>query len=57
MNAYNLLRKYQMTATFYMIIGGERSQYCIGIGRQPKNCGDAYLNWDETKMLGKFWND
>ena len=51
MNAYNLLRTYQMVATFYMIIGGERSQYCIGIERQPKNCGDSYLNWTETKML------
>ncbi len=52
MSAFNLLEKYSMRGTFYMIIGGERSKYCIGIERQPgAPCGDSYMNWDEVKRI------
>ncbi len=41
-----------MHATFYMIIGGERSKHCIGIERIPgQACGDSYMNWGEVRTL------
>lgn len=52
LRALDSLKKYNMRGTFYMIIGGDRSKHCIGIERTPgAPCGDAYLNWDETKQL------
>jgi peptidoglycan/xylan/chitin deacetylase (PgdA/CDA1 family) len=52
MQAYELLAKYQMKATYYIINGGAASSYCIGAGRHADApCGDAYLNWDQIKFL------
>ena len=58
MTAFNLLEKYSLKATFYIIDGGEASNWCIGAGRQynlpsqpASGCGDAYLTWDQVKQL------
>jgi peptidoglycan/xylan/chitin deacetylase (PgdA/CDA1 family) len=58
LQAFSLLQKYGMTATFYIIDGGPNSRYCIGAGRrygdplQPiGGCGDAYLSWDQIRQL------
>jgi peptidoglycan/xylan/chitin deacetylase (PgdA/CDA1 family) len=58
MTAFNLLRKYNMKATFYIINGGDASNWCIGSGRQyglptqpAGGCGDQYLSWDQVRSL------
>jgi peptidoglycan/xylan/chitin deacetylase (PgdA/CDA1 family) len=58
MQAFALLKAYQMKATFYIIDGGPGSQWCIGAGRRyndpsqpPSGCGDAYLTWDQVRQL------
>lgn len=58
--AFDILRRYNMKATFYIITGGEASRWCIGAGRRngdplqpPNGCGDSYLNWDQVKMLDR----
>ena len=58
MTAYELLKKYQMKATFYIINGGPESNWCIGASRrygdplQPlTGCGDSYLTWDQIRFL------
>jgi peptidoglycan/xylan/chitin deacetylase (PgdA/CDA1 family) len=58
MQAYALLAKYGMRATFYIIDGGPGSNWCIGAGRQyglpsqpPGGCGDQYLTWDQIRQL------
>ncbi len=52
LRALSILQKYQMRATYYLIIGGEKSKYCIGIERTPGlACGDSYMNWDEVRGL------
>ena len=52
LRAFELLKKYNLRGTFYMIIGGERSKFCIGIERQSNApCGDSYLNWSEVKNM------
>ncbi len=54
MNAYALLAKYQMKATFYIITGGEASKWCIGVDRhwdQGYGCGDSYLTWGQIAQL------
>lgn len=56
MRAFELLQKYQMKATFYLITGGEASRWCIGIERrfdQGYGCGDAYLSWDQVVQLDR----
>lgn len=60
MDAYQILKAHHMKATFYIIDGGPDSKWCIGAGRkygdpsQPASgCGDAYLNWDQVRMLDK----
>jgi peptidoglycan/xylan/chitin deacetylase (PgdA/CDA1 family) len=57
-HAFDILKKYQMKATFYIINGSAESQWCLGAGRrygdplQPTGgCGDAYLSWDQVLML------
>lgn len=45
------LKSYNMKATYYLIVGGERSKWCIGILRQSNKCGDSYLNELEVKQL------
>jgi peptidoglycan/xylan/chitin deacetylase (PgdA/CDA1 family) len=49
--AFELLKRYQMKATFYLILGGEGSHYCIGLARTNVTCGDEYLNWGQAKNL------
>ncbi|HEY2004682.1 MAG TPA: polysaccharide deacetylase family protein [Candidatus Saccharimonadia bacterium] len=58
MTAYALLQKYQMPAIFYIIDGGQASNWCIGAGRQyqlssqpPTGCGDQYLTWDQLRQI------
>jgi peptidoglycan/xylan/chitin deacetylase (PgdA/CDA1 family) len=60
MTAFALLQSHRMKATFYIINGGDASQWCIGSGRRyndpvqpPGGCGDAYLNWDQVRALDK----
>ncbi len=56
MEAFRLLKKYNMKATYYIIVGGAASNYCIGAGRnysQAIGCGDAYLTWDQVRELDK----
>ncbi len=51
-NAFHLLQKYNMKATFFIINGGAMSNWCIGANRHAGlPCGDAYFNWDEIRML------
>jgi peptidoglycan/xylan/chitin deacetylase (PgdA/CDA1 family) len=52
--AFQLLKKHNMKATYYIITSGSGSAYCIGAGRrydQPVGCGDGYMNWDQIKLL------
>jgi peptidoglycan/xylan/chitin deacetylase (PgdA/CDA1 family) len=51
LRAFDLLKKYNMKATYYIIVGGERSGWCIGTERKNFSCGDAYLGWDQIKSL------
>lgn len=51
LNAYELLKKYNMKATFYLILGGEKSNHCIGLNRTNLSCGDTYLSFSQVKML------
>lgn len=60
MEAFAMLEKHHMRATFYIINGGQESNWCIGAGRQyhlpsqpPHGCGDAYLTWDEVRALDR----
>lgn len=43
-DAIPVLQKYNMKATFYLIVGGQLSNYCIGLLRNNFSCGDAYFN-------------
>lgn len=51
LRAFELLKKYNMKSTFYIITGGERSGWCIGADRRSSNCGDSYLNWEQIKKI------
>lgn len=60
MEVYEVLQRHQMKATFYIINGGEASQWCIGAGRrygdalQPRaGCGDSYLTWNQIRQLDR----
>jgi peptidoglycan/xylan/chitin deacetylase (PgdA/CDA1 family) len=60
MQAYDILKRHGMRATYYIINAGERSQWCIGAGRrygdplQPAGgCGDAYMSWDQVRELDR----
>lgn len=54
MQAFELLKKYHMKATFYIIAGGEASQWCIGANRHSGlGCGDAYLSWNQIRELDR----
>lgn len=46
-----LLASRHMKATFFIIDGGAASNYCIGAGRHPGPCGNAYLTWAQVKQL------
>ena len=49
--AFYLLREKNMKATFYIIVGGEKSGWCIGAMRRQQDCGDSYLGWDKIREM------
>jgi peptidoglycan/xylan/chitin deacetylase (PgdA/CDA1 family) len=52
MNAYDILKRFDMKATYYIITGGPDSGWCIGANRHDGlDCGDAYLGWDQIREL------
>lgn len=51
LKAFEILKKYNFKATFYIIIGSKASDYCIGVEKRNKDCGDSYLNWNEVKQI------
>lgn len=56
LNAFDILKRHNMKATFYIINGGATSGWCIGAGRNAHphgECGDAYLSWDEIRLLDR----
>lgn len=53
LEAFRLLQKYNVKATFYVIIGGQLSEGCIGLERQRHDCGDAYLNWSQIETMSQ----
>jgi peptidoglycan/xylan/chitin deacetylase (PgdA/CDA1 family) len=53
MQAFTLLQKYNMKATFYIITGGANSNWCIGANRTNTTCGQPYLTWSQIKQLDK----
>jgi len=60
MQAFEILKRHHMKATYYIIDGGADSKWCIGAGRRygdplqpPSGCGDAYLTWDQVRTLDK----
>ena len=50
-----LLQKYQMRATFYLILGHDQPGFCLGINadRNPAtaHCADSYMTWSQVKAL------
>ena len=60
MNAYTILARHHMKATYYIVDAGAASRWCIGAGRRygdplqpPGGCGDGYLTWDQVRQLDK----
>ncbi len=53
MSAFEQLQKHHMQATFYVIIGGQLSQGCLGLERSRHDCGDDYLNWQQVKTMAE----
>lgn len=53
MSAFELLQKHRMQATFYIIIGGQLSQGCLGLERSRHDCGDDYLNWQQVRTMAE----
>jgi len=51
LQATEILKKYNFKSTFYVLIGGEQSGWCIGVERKVTTCGDSYLNWAQIKTL------
>lgn len=45
------LKAHHMKATYYLIIGSEKSNWCIGVLRQNKTCGDSYMDWSQVHNL------
>jgi peptidoglycan/xylan/chitin deacetylase (PgdA/CDA1 family) len=50
-DAVPVLEQHQLRATFFIIDGGQASNYCIGANRIPQSCGDSYLTWDQVRQL------
>lgn len=51
LQATEILKKYNFKSTFYVLIGGELSGWCVGVERNVTTCGDSYLNWAQIKTL------
>lgn len=54
LNAFALLQKYNMKATFFIITSGQASNWCVGMNRhhdQPQPCGNDFMSETDIKML------
>ena len=51
--AFSLLLQRNMKATSYIVVGGEKSGWCIGAMRRTQNCGDSYLDWAQIREMTK----
>ena len=51
LKAFDILKKYNFKATFYIIVGGNASDYCIGAEKTKNGCGDSYMSWDQIKTI------
>ena len=51
--AFSLLLQRNMKATSYIVVGGEKSGWCIGAMRRTQNCGDSYLDWAQIREMNK----
>ena len=51
LKAFDILKKYNFKATFYIIVGGNASDYCIGVEKSKNGCGDSYMNWNQIKTI------
>jgi len=51
LEAVKILKKYNFKSTFYIIVGGDLSGWCIGAEKKSNTCGDYYLNWDQIKTI------
>lgn len=54
MAAFQILKKYQQKAVFYIFPGSAFSKDCIGIDRvydDAHQCGDSYLTWNQVLEL------
>ncbi len=53
MPVLELLKKYNLRAVFYIINGGEGSNFHIGANKKANDPegGDAYLSWDQIRTL------
>ncbi len=56
LDAFALLQKYNMKATFFIITSGQASDWCIGMNRhhdQPQPCGNDFMSATDIKMLDR----
>lgn len=51
--AFELLVKYGMKATFYIMPGGPESRWCLGPNRTNFSCGEPYLSWQQITAIDK----
>ena len=54
--AFDILKKYNLKATSYIIVGSQNSEWCVGVEKKSTNCGDDYMNWDDIKKLKEYYN-
>ena len=54
--AFEILKKYNLKSTSYVIVGSQNSGWCIGIEKKSTNCGDDYMNWDDIKRIREYYN-
>jgi len=53
--AFEILRKYNLKSTSYIIVGSQNSGWCIGAEKKSSTCGDDYMNWDDIKKLKEYY--
>jgi peptidoglycan/xylan/chitin deacetylase (PgdA/CDA1 family) len=54
--AFDILKKYNLKATSYIIVGSQNSGWCLGVEKKSTNCGDDYMNWNDIKKLKEYYN-
>jgi peptidoglycan/xylan/chitin deacetylase (PgdA/CDA1 family) len=54
--AFDILKKYNLKSTSYIIVGSQNSGWCLGVEKKSTNCGDDYMNWDDIKKLKEYYN-